>query len=112
MDTLLDWFCLLFLLQFEDLVLKHMKSAVQDPQLQQQLTPDFSIGCKRILASDDYYPALVADNVKLVPAALKQVGVHQQNDCTIDCVPAHLVRPIIHQHQPTALSVSAAPATV
>lgn len=53
-----------------------MKSAVQDPQLQQQLTPSFSIGCKRILASDDYYPALAADNVKVVPAALKQVREH------------------------------------
>jgi cation diffusion facilitator CzcD-associated flavoprotein CzcO len=72
----LDCSCLPFLLQFENLVLKHMKSAVQDPQLQQQLTPNFSIGCKRILASDDYYPALAADNVKVVPAALKQVGGH------------------------------------
>jgi cation diffusion facilitator CzcD-associated flavoprotein CzcO len=54
--------------------LKHMKEAIPDPQLLKQLTPEFSLGCKRILGSDDYYPALAAPNVKLVPAGLKQVG--------------------------------------
>lgn len=60
-------------MQIENMCLKHMKSAIKDPQLQQLLTPDYSIGCKRILASDDYYPALAAENVRLVPAGLKQV---------------------------------------
>ena len=54
--------------------LKHMQESIHDPQLQKQLTPNFTIGCKRILTSDDYYPALAAPNVKLVPAGLKQVG--------------------------------------
>jgi cation diffusion facilitator CzcD-associated flavoprotein CzcO len=61
------------LLQIEGMSIKHMRAAVSDPQLQQQLTPQYSLGCKRILASDDYYPALAADNVRLVPAGIKQV---------------------------------------
>jgi cation diffusion facilitator CzcD-associated flavoprotein CzcO len=63
----------MLLLQIEGMSIKHMRSAVSDPQLRQQLTPNYSLGCKRILASDDYYPALAADNVQLVPAGLKQV---------------------------------------
>jgi len=34
------------------------------------LTPDYDPGCKRLLVSDDYYPALVRDNVELVPNAV------------------------------------------
>jgi cation diffusion facilitator CzcD-associated flavoprotein CzcO len=54
-----------------------MQSAVKDPVLQQALTPNFSVGCKRILASDEYYPALAADNVTLVASGLKQVRRRQ-----------------------------------
>lgn len=59
--------------QIEAMGVKHMKSAVKDPDMQRQLTPDYSVGCKRILASDEYYPALAADNVTLVASGLKQV---------------------------------------
>ena len=31
-----------------------------------QLTPDYPIGCKRVLFADDYYPALMRPNVSLV----------------------------------------------
>jgi len=44
-----------------------MRSAIQDPQLIERLTPDFDPGCKRILVSDEYYPALAQDHVHLVP---------------------------------------------
>lgn len=55
--------------------LKHMKASIKDPKLQQQLTPTYSLGCKRILVSDDYYAALSQPNVKLVTSGLKQVHV-------------------------------------
>jgi cation diffusion facilitator CzcD-associated flavoprotein CzcO len=64
----------LWLLQVESMVVKHMHKAIKDPQLQKQLTPSYTIGCKRILGSDDYYPSLAAPNVKLVPAGLRQVS--------------------------------------
>jgi cation diffusion facilitator CzcD-associated flavoprotein CzcO len=43
-----------------------MESQVEDPGLRRALTPDYPIGCKRIVVSDDWYPALTRDNVELV----------------------------------------------
>ncbi len=44
----------------------NLARGVADPDLRRRLTPDFQIFCKRILLSDDYYPALSADNVEVV----------------------------------------------
>ena len=43
-----------------------MQSAVTDPQLRAQLTPTYDLGCKRVLPSNDYYPAIAEPNVSLV----------------------------------------------
>ena len=40
-----------------------IRSQVTDPALQDQLIPDFELGCKRILISDDFLPCLNRDNV-------------------------------------------------
>jgi cation diffusion facilitator CzcD-associated flavoprotein CzcO len=45
---------------------KHMESAITDPAMRAQLTPPYNLGCKRILPSNDYYPAIAKDNVSLV----------------------------------------------
>src|ERR1700759_429965 len=45
---------------------KHLERQVPDPGLRARLTPDYTIGCKRILLSSDYYPALQRPNVSLV----------------------------------------------
>jgi cation diffusion facilitator CzcD-associated flavoprotein CzcO len=44
----------------------HLERQVADPALRAQLTPDYTIGCKRILLSSDYYPALQRQNVHLI----------------------------------------------
>ncbi|MCW2497429.1 NAD(P)/FAD-dependent oxidoreductase [Jatrophihabitans sp.] len=44
----------------------HLRRQVRDPWLRRQLTPDFRAGCKRMLVSNDYYPALQRPNSKLV----------------------------------------------
>ncbi|MET3934769.1 NAD(P)/FAD-dependent oxidoreductase [Arthrobacter sp. OAP107] len=44
----------------------HLEAQVADPELRTKLTPDYDFGCKRILRSDDFYPALTRDNVELV----------------------------------------------
>lgn len=44
----------------------HLRRQVPDPALRRRLRPDYTIGCKRILLSDDYYPALTQPNVELV----------------------------------------------
>jgi len=45
--------------------LRFLKQQVPDPQLRARLTPDFTIGCKRVLLSSTYYPALTRPNVTL-----------------------------------------------
>lgn len=44
----------------------NIRKAIADPELRAKVTPQFAIGCKRILRSNTYYPALAADNTELV----------------------------------------------
>ena len=46
---------------------------VADPVLREQLTPDYPIGCKRILAVSDYYSTLVRDDVEVVTEPIERV---------------------------------------
>lgn len=49
------------------------RSFAADPELKAKVTPDFTIGCKRILLSNDYYPALRRDNVHVETAGIERV---------------------------------------
>ncbi len=51
----------------------HLAAQVPDRDLRATLTPDYAIGCKRILLSDDYYPALIQPNVTVVSAGIERV---------------------------------------
>jgi cation diffusion facilitator CzcD-associated flavoprotein CzcO len=51
---------------------QHLENQVSDPELRAKLTPDYDFGCKRILRSDDFYPALTRDNVELVTEAITE----------------------------------------
>jgi cation diffusion facilitator CzcD-associated flavoprotein CzcO len=51
---------------------RHMERSVADPALRALLTPSYRAGCKRILLSDDYYPALVQPNVEVVAEAVRE----------------------------------------
>jgi cation diffusion facilitator CzcD-associated flavoprotein CzcO len=55
---------------------RHRRSAIGDPALLEKVTPDYTIGCKRILPSNDWYPALARDNVELVTDAITEVREH------------------------------------
>lgn len=57
----------------EQVARRHLKRQVPDPALRQALTPDYTIGCKRVLISNDYYPALMRDNVDVVTAGIARV---------------------------------------
>ena len=46
---------------------------VRDAELREKVTPNFQIGCKRMLISNEYYPALSRDNVDLVTDGIKEV---------------------------------------
>lgn len=51
----------------------HLIAQVPDPDLRARLLPDFPLGCKRVLRSDDYYPALMRENVDLVTEAIDRI---------------------------------------
>ncbi|MEO3750431.1 NAD(P)/FAD-dependent oxidoreductase [Streptomyces sp. B6B3] len=57
----------------ERLALRHMRRAIPDPALRARLTPEYRIGCKRIVVSDDWYPALAKPHVTLVDSGLREV---------------------------------------
>ena len=52
---------------------RHLHKQVADPELRAKLEPDYQIGCKRILLSNDFYPALTRDNVDVVTDAIAEV---------------------------------------
>lgn len=95
------WFREIFFLVFrhlrlsklvERLALRHLKRSIADPELRAKLTPAYAIGCKRILVSDDYLPALARPNVELVTDGISEIreqsivddeGVERQVDAII-----------------------------
>jgi cation diffusion facilitator CzcD-associated flavoprotein CzcO len=54
---------------------RHMERSLP-PELLEKATPDYRLGCKRILPSNDWYPALARDNVELVTDAVTEVREH------------------------------------
>jgi cation diffusion facilitator CzcD-associated flavoprotein CzcO len=52
----------------------HLASQVKDASLRLRLTPAYRLGCKRVLVSDDYYPAVAQPNVTLVTQAIARVN--------------------------------------
>jgi cation diffusion facilitator CzcD-associated flavoprotein CzcO len=54
----------------------NLRRGVPDPGLREKLTPRYRMGCKRVLKSDDYYPALARDNVEVVTDPIAEVRPH------------------------------------
>jgi cation diffusion facilitator CzcD-associated flavoprotein CzcO len=52
---------------------RHLRDQIADPELRARATPDYAIGCKRILPSNRWYPALTQPNVELVTDAIRAV---------------------------------------
>jgi cation diffusion facilitator CzcD-associated flavoprotein CzcO len=71
---------------------KHLRSSVKDRELRRKLTPRYSPGCKRLLLSNEFYPALAAWNSELVTDAIREVkpssivtadGTEREIDCLV-----------------------------
>src|SRR5919201_121699 len=56
----------------ERLARLHIRRQISDPELIAKVTPDYTIGCKRILPSNDWYPALDQSNVDLVTEGIRE----------------------------------------
>lgn len=61
--------------------LRHLRRQVRDPALRARLTPDYQLGCKRVVLSNTLYPALQRDNVTL----------HDRDDAVASMTPHGLV---------------------
>jgi cation diffusion facilitator CzcD-associated flavoprotein CzcO len=60
----------------ERTALRHLRSQISDPVLRDKVTPRFRLGCKRIMISNDYYPALTRPNVEVIPQGIREVREH------------------------------------
>jgi cation diffusion facilitator CzcD-associated flavoprotein CzcO len=70
---------------------RHLRSQVADPELRAKLTPDFEIGCKRVLVSNDWYRALAQPNVDVVAAGVREVRGNvvvgsDGSECEVDTI--------------------------
>ena len=72
--------------------LSYLERRVKDPVLRAKLTPNYRLGCKRVLLSSDYYPALSQPNVDVVTTGIREIvadgivtndGMHHQADAII-----------------------------
>jgi cation diffusion facilitator CzcD-associated flavoprotein CzcO len=60
----------------ERVALRDLRRAVSDPVTRAKLTPDYTIGCKRILLSSDYWPTFERPDVSLVTDPITRVEAH------------------------------------
>ena len=68
-----------------------VKTQVKNPKIIRQLTPDYTIGCKRILISNKWLPMFNRDNVELVSAGIKELREHSvilsdDREIELDCL--------------------------
>ncbi len=59
--------------QVQRLGLRHLRRTVPDPALRARLTPDYTLGCKRLLLSNSFYPSLTRANVEVHAGAITEV---------------------------------------
>jgi cation diffusion facilitator CzcD-associated flavoprotein CzcO len=78
----------------EKMGIDHLEKTVSDPELREHLKPRMRFGCQRPLVSDGFYPALMRENVTLVPEAAAEItetglvtesGKHLEADVIIYC---------------------------
>jgi cation diffusion facilitator CzcD-associated flavoprotein CzcO len=55
---------------------KHLEAQVPEPELREKLRPNYRLGCKRILLSDDYLPALAQPNVAVNTDGIQEIREH------------------------------------
>jgi cation diffusion facilitator CzcD-associated flavoprotein CzcO len=73
------------------MALRNLEKSVSDPGLRARLTPDYIMGCKRILISSDFYPALERPNVQVVASGLAKVDgntltAKDGTSCEVDAI--------------------------
>jgi len=91
----------------QKLAMANIRKGISDPELRERVTPNFRIGCKRILISNDWYPALARDNVDLVTDGIARMtptgivtkdGVEREVDAVIVATGFHTTDLPIAEH--------------
>jgi cation diffusion facilitator CzcD-associated flavoprotein CzcO len=68
--------------EFSQVARAHLEAQVADPVLREKLWPNYQIGCKRIVISDDFLPAMARPNVSLVTERISHIeaaGIRTQD---------------------------------
>jgi cyclohexanone monooxygenase len=85
----------------------NINKGIKDPELRKRVTPQFMLGCKRVLRSNTYYPALDADNTELVTDPIAKVtgnaivtadGVEREIDVLVVATGFHTTELPITEH--------------
>ncbi|MDX5299424.1 MAG: NAD(P)/FAD-dependent oxidoreductase, partial [Gammaproteobacteria bacterium] len=61
---------------------RHLRKQVPNKTLRRKLTPDYALGCKRVLLSNNYLPALTRPNVEVITDGIREVRAHSIIDNT------------------------------
>ena len=86
---------------------QNIARGISDPELRERVTPNFEIGCKRILISNDYYPALDSEHVDLVTDGITRItatgivtadGVEREVDAIVVATGFYTTEQPIAQH--------------
>lgn len=84
----------------ERLALRNLRKHIADPALREKLTPRYEMGCKRVLPSNQFYPALAKPHVELVAEGLSEVrgntlvgdqGTAREVDAAVFCTGFQIV---------------------
>ena len=62
--------------RFVEKLCRHHLSSVRDPGLRAVLTPDYKVGCRRLVFSDGFYKAIQAPQAELVTSAIERIEVN------------------------------------
>ncbi len=78
---------------------RHLAAQIPDERLRAQLTPGYAMGCKRVLLSNDFYPALAQPNASVFTAPIREItetgivtedGEHRPADVIVLCTGFHV----------------------
>ena len=58
---------------FELISRAKIRTEIKDPELRRKVTPNFRIGCKRMLIANDWYPTLDREHVELVTDGIREI---------------------------------------
>jgi cation diffusion facilitator CzcD-associated flavoprotein CzcO len=60
----------------QKMALDHLAAQVPDSALRARLTPGYELGCKRVLISNDFYPAIQRPNVEFITEGIREIREH------------------------------------